>query len=58
MTLLTFAARRFSVPLAHTIHRQNNEKTYDLVSITFTNRQLVATYNEDDPFDVIIRGEA
>lgn len=58
MTFLTFVARRFNVPLTHTIHRQNNEKTYDLVSITFTNRQLVATYNEDDPFDVIIRGEA
>lgn len=58
MTLLTFAARRFGVPLTHTIHRQNNEKTYELIAITFTNRQLVATYNEEDPFDVIIRGEA
>lgn len=58
MTLLTFAARRFSVPLTHTVHRQSSEKTYDLVSITFTNRQLVATYNEEDPFEVIIRGEA
>lgn len=58
MTLLTFAARRFGVPLTHTVYRKNSEQTYELIAITFTNRQLVATYNEDDPFDVIIRGEA
>lgn len=58
MNLLTFAAKKFGVPLTHTVHRQNSEKTYELTHITFSNRQLIATYNEDDPFDVIIRGEA
>lgn len=58
MNLLIFAAKKFGVPLTHTVHRQGSEHVYELTHITFSNRQLIATYNENDPFDVIIRGEA
>lgn len=60
MNLLTYAARRFGVPLSHTVNRVNSEQVYSLKRISFTDRQLVATYGDDEDFefDVIIRGEA
>ena len=31
MNLLTFVARKFSVPLTHTVNRQNKETVYELL---------------------------
>lgn len=57
MNLLTYAARKFSVPLTHTVNRHNTETTYELQQVSFTDRQLVATYGDEDiDFDVVIRG--
>lgn len=57
MNLLTFVARKFKVPLTHTVTRQKTETTYELQQVSFTDRQLVATYGDDDiDFDIVIRG--
>lgn len=59
MNLLTFAAKRFDIPLEHTLYRRNSQEAYQLTEIKFTNRQLIASYGEgNEQFDVIIRGEA
>ncbi len=57
MNLLTYVARKFNVPLEHTVNRHNTETTYELKQVSFTDRQLVTTYGNDDiGFDVVIRG--
>lgn len=57
MNLLTFVARKFKVPLTHTVTRHNKEIVYELQQVAFTDRQLVATYGDDDiDFDILIRG--
>jgi len=59
MNLLTYAGRKFEVPLTHTIYRTNSEHTYDLIKISFTDNQLIATYGDEDfEFDIVIRGIA
>ena len=59
MNLLSFAARKFEVPLTHTVYRTNSEQTYDLIKISFTDSQLIATYGDEDfNFDIVIRGIA
>jgi len=61
MNLLTYAARKFEVPLTHTVYRTNREQTYDLIKISFSDRQLIATYGDEDydyDFDIVIRGIA
>jgi len=57
MNLLTYAARKFEVPLTHTVYRANSEQTYELNKISFTDNQLIATYGDEDfEFDIVIRG--
>lgn len=60
MTLLTYAAKKFSVALTYTVYRTNSEQVYDLKAIRFTDRQLIATYGDDNEFefDIVIRGLA
>ena len=59
MNLLSYAARKFNVPINHTVYRKNTEQTYDLIKISFTDRQLIATYGDEDfNFDVVIRGQS
>jgi len=59
MNLLTYVARKFQVPVTHTIHRRSTEQTYDLIKIGFTDRQLIATYGDEEfNFDIAIRGTA
>jgi len=59
MNLLSFAARKFEVPLTHTVYRASSEQTYDLIKISFTDTQLIATYGDHDlNFDIVIRGIA
>jgi len=59
MNLLTYAAKKFKVPFTHTVCRINTEQTYDLIKISFTDRQLIATYGDEDfNFDILIRGIA
>ena len=65
MNLLRYAASKFEVPLTHLVHRTRNEvsvvDTYKLNNITFSDRQLVGTYGDEDydyDFDIVIRGIA
>ena len=61
MNLLTYAARKFEVPLTHTVFRRTTKDTYDLKKISFTDNQLIAIYGEKDfefEFDIVIRGTA
>ena len=66
MNLLSYAARKFEVPVTHTIHRKrllgDRHDTYGLKSISFTDNQLIATYGDEDgyelQFDVVIRGQS
>ena len=59
MNLLSYAAKKFEVPLTHTVYRINTEQTYDLIKISFTDRQLIATYGDEDfNFDIVIMGTA
>jgi hypothetical protein len=65
MNLLRYAASKFEVPLTHLVHRTRNEvsvvDTYKLKKITFSDRQLVGTYGDEDydyDFDIVIRGIA
>ena len=59
MNLLTYVARKFEVRLTHTVYRTNSEQTYDLIKISFTDRQFIATYGDEDfEFDIVIRGTA
>ena len=59
MNLLSYAARKFEVPLTHTVFRRTTKDIYDLIKISFTDRQLIATYGDEDfNFDIVIRGIA
>jgi len=59
MNLLTYAARKFEVPITHAVYRTNSEKIYVLIKISFTDTQLIATYGDEDfNFDIVIRGIA
>ena len=60
MNLLTFAARKFEIPLTHTLHRTNKEQVYDLKRVSFSANRLVAIYGDEHKFrfDVIMRGLA
>ena len=65
MNLLTYAVRKFKVPVTHLVHRTRNEvsvvDTYKLKKITFSDTQLIGTYGDEDydyDFDIVIRGIA
>jgi len=65
MNLLTYAAKKFEVPTTHLVYRTRNKvsfvDTYKLKKITFSDRQLIGTYGDEDydyDFDIVIRGIA
>ena len=59
MNLLRYVVKKFNVPINHTVYRKNTEQTYDLIKISFTDRQLIGTYGDEDfNFDIVIRGQS